>query len=208
MEIRVWSDSLFQNVFNGHIINHGNNSTYENSQGQRVPLTEGRVQLELEGSEIMFRNWEIKLMPKDPLYDSFYVEGCMDPGYLEYSEQANLHISDMCVTAAVRGCTDSTYNEYNPEANVSDPAACLTLSVDVGGRRAFGVDVHDSRLLISVTSIGKHELTLYDINGSIIAERSGTDESQYRLDEAAGSGIYFLRVQTDKGVYQKRLMRF
>lgn len=107
MEIRVWSDSLFQNHLNGVQVNHGEKSTWLNPQGQRVPLTEGRIQLELEGSEFMYRNWEIRLLKKDPLYTKWYVEGCKDPSYKEYSATANLHVAGLCVNLAPAGIEKS-----------------------------------------------------------------------------------------------------
>lgn len=77
---------------------HGGKSTWQNPQGQRVPLKEGRVQLKLEGSEIQFRDWEIRLLKQDHLYGEWYVEGCRDPACKEYSASANLHIQTLCLT--------------------------------------------------------------------------------------------------------------
>lgn len=100
MEIEVHGDSLFRNILNGHEVNHGGKSTWQDASGKRVPLKQGRVQLELEGSEFLFRNWEIRLFPKDSLYAKWYVEGCMDPAFKEYSAAANLHVASLCKTAA------------------------------------------------------------------------------------------------------------
>jgi hypothetical protein len=100
MEIQVWSDSLFQNLLNGTKVNYGTKSTWQPPQGPRVRLTEGRVQLELEGSEVMFKNWEIRLLKQDPLYKKWYVEGCRDPAFKEYLATANLHIASLCLTPA------------------------------------------------------------------------------------------------------------
>jgi hypothetical protein len=100
MEIQVYGDSLFRNLLNGHETNHGTKATWQNPQGQRVPLKKGRLQLELEGSEFLFRNWEIRLLRQDSLYSIWYKEGCMDPSFQEYSAAANLHVKDMCKTAA------------------------------------------------------------------------------------------------------------
>lgn len=97
MEIEVYGDSLFRNILNGFEVNHGSHSTWMN-QGQRQPLTKGRIQLELEGSEIRFRNWEVKLFKKDSLYATWYKEGCRDPAYVEYAPAANLHVGTLCVT--------------------------------------------------------------------------------------------------------------
>ncbi len=96
MEIEVHGDSLFKNILNGTEINHGTKSTWINSDKQKVPLKKGRVQLELDGSEFFFKNWEIRLFKQDSLYNKWYVEGCMDPGYKEYSKTANLHMQSYC----------------------------------------------------------------------------------------------------------------
>ncbi len=96
MEIQVYGDSIFKNILNKTEVNHGSKSTWQNADGKRVPLTSGRVQLELEGSEFYFKNWEIRLFKQDSLYSTWYVEGCMDPGYKEYSKTANLHIQSLC----------------------------------------------------------------------------------------------------------------
>lgn len=98
MEVEVHGDSLFRNLLNGYEVNFGTKSTWQNTQGQRVPLKSGRVQLELEGSEVQFRNWEIRLLPKDSLYQAWYVEGCRDPDYVEYAAEATLHVASKCVT--------------------------------------------------------------------------------------------------------------
>ena len=42
-----------------------------------MPLKKGRLQLELEGSEFLFKNWEIRLLKQDSLYSIWYKEGCM-----------------------------------------------------------------------------------------------------------------------------------
>jgi hypothetical protein len=68
-----------------------------------VPLKKGRLQLELEGSEFLFRNWEIKLTKKDSLYAIWHKEGCMDSAYQEYSKDANLHVAALCKTPASVG---------------------------------------------------------------------------------------------------------
>ena len=98
MEVEVFGDSLFRTILNGHEVNRGTKATGTNANGQRVPLKKGRLQLELEGSEFLFRNWEIKLMKKDSLYAIWHKEGCMDPAYLEYSQDANLHVAALCKT--------------------------------------------------------------------------------------------------------------
>lgn len=95
MEIEVFGDSLFRNILNGFEVNFGSASTWMN-QGRRVPLTEGRIQLELEGSEIQFRKWEVRLFKADSLYSIWYREGCRDPDYTEYSATANLHVASLC----------------------------------------------------------------------------------------------------------------
>lgn len=100
MEAQVFGDSLFRNLLNGHELNHGTKATWQNPQGQRVPLKKGRLQLELEGSEFLFKNWEIRLLKQDSLYSIWYKEGCMDPGYQEYDKGANLHIASLCKTPA------------------------------------------------------------------------------------------------------------
>jgi len=68
IEVKVYGDSLFQNLLNDHVVNYGNKPTRKNSAGQRVALNKGLVQLELEGSEFLFRNWEIRLFKLDCLY--------------------------------------------------------------------------------------------------------------------------------------------
>lgn len=35
-------------------------------------LVEGMVSIQSEGGEVWYRNWRIKLLPEDPLYDSLY----------------------------------------------------------------------------------------------------------------------------------------
>jgi len=96
IEVKVYGDSLFQNLLNDHVVDYGIKPTCKNSAGQRVALNKGRVQLELEGSEFLFRNWEIRLFKLDSLYSKWYREGCTDPAYKEYSKTANLHIQSMC----------------------------------------------------------------------------------------------------------------
>ncbi len=98
MEVEVFGDSLFRSILNGHEVNRGTKATGTNAAGQRVPLKKGRLQLELEGSEFLFRNWEIRLAKKDSLYAIWHKEGCMDPGYQEYSQDANLHVAALCKT--------------------------------------------------------------------------------------------------------------
>lgn len=98
MEVQVFGDSLFRNLLNGHEMNHGSKATWQNPQGQRVPLKKGRLQLELEGSEFQFRNWEIRLLKQDSLYPILYKEGCMDPSFQEYNAGANLHLAGLCKT--------------------------------------------------------------------------------------------------------------
>ncbi|MEO7426191.1 MAG: DUF1080 domain-containing protein [Fibrobacteria bacterium] len=103
MEVEVFGDSLFRSILNGHEVNRGTKATGLNANNQRVPLKKGRLQLELEGSEFLFRNWEIKLTNRDSLYAVWYKEGCLDPAYQEYSKDANLHIGTLCKTPAVTG---------------------------------------------------------------------------------------------------------
>ena len=103
MEVEVFGDSLFRSILNGHEVNRGTKATGLNANGQRVPLKKGRLQLELEGSEFLFRNWEIKLTKRDSLYAIWHKEGCMDPAYQEYSRDANLHVAALCKTPAALG---------------------------------------------------------------------------------------------------------
>jgi len=112
MEIKVYGDSLFQNIQNGTLVNYGTKSTWQNPQGQRVPLKEGRVQLELEGSEFLFRNWEIRLFKQDSLYSKWYVEGCMDPTFKDYSPSANLHVQSLCKTPTSIGIQKKKFNVF------------------------------------------------------------------------------------------------
>jgi hypothetical protein len=207
MEIRVWSDSLFQNVFNGNIINYGDKSTYENPEGQRVPLTEGRIQLELEGSEIMFRNWEIKLMPQDPLYDSFYAEGCMDPAYVDYDETADLHKPEWCIVEHVEGCTSSAYQEYNPTATLHNQELCQNLgTVNIGGSD-FGIDFNRNRLSVTVRAEVEYRLTVYNIGAEPVMTVTGRDREEHDLSWVS-SGLYFIRVTGNKVSKTKRIMVF
>ncbi len=99
MEIEVYHDSIFYNIFNGNTINWGSQSTYDNG-GQRVPLTEGAIALELEGGEIMFKDFEIidfdrtltitspissqELAPGDSLEITWETEGAVGRVFLEY----------------------------------------------------------------------------------------------------------------------------
>jgi hypothetical protein len=114
MEVQAFGDSLFRNLLNGHQVNQGTKATWQNPQGQRVPLKKGRLQLELEGSEFLFRNWEIRLLKQDSLYSIWYKEGCMDPAFQEYDAGANLHIASMCKTPATVGLRQSRLELQEP----------------------------------------------------------------------------------------------
>ncbi len=97
----VYGDSLFILYLNGHEVNRGTKATWQNPQGQRVPLKKGLIQLEAaEGSEYLFKNIEIRLFKQNSLYSIWYKEGCLDPAYQEYNQDANLHVASMCKTPA------------------------------------------------------------------------------------------------------------
>ncbi len=119
MEVEVFGDSLFRTILNGHEINRGTKATGLNANNQRVPIKKGRLQLELEGSEFLFRNWEIKLMKSDSLYAIWHKEGCMDPAFTEYSKEANLHIASTCKTPATvsvkKPLAQRRLNKRNPK---------------------------------------------------------------------------------------------
>jgi|GEM_PF-6600217 len=113
MEVEVFGDSLFRNILNGQEVNHGSKSTGAGANGARVPIKKGRLQLELEGSEFLFRKWEIKLMKRDSLYTVWYKEGCLDPDFQEYSPEANLHIASLCKTPATVGLKQRSKAEFS-----------------------------------------------------------------------------------------------
>ena len=60
MEIRVYGSEKAIFIFNGEEMLVTTNFTQRNEQGERVPLEKGRIGLQAEWAEIMYRNIRIK----------------------------------------------------------------------------------------------------------------------------------------------------
>lgn len=60
MEIRVYGSEKAIFIFNGEVVLETTNFTQKNKDGERVPLDKGRIGLQAEWAEIMYRNIRIK----------------------------------------------------------------------------------------------------------------------------------------------------
>jgi len=50
--------------------------------------------------------------------------GCLDPGFLEYSDKYACNSQELCKTPVVLGCMDPLSCNYNPDANYNVPGLC------------------------------------------------------------------------------------
>ena len=67
MEIQVHGSEKAIFIFNGEVVLQTFNFTQENEAGERVPLEKGRIGLQAEWAEIMYRNIRIKeFKPEEP----------------------------------------------------------------------------------------------------------------------------------------------
>lgn len=151
--------------------------------------------------------------------------GCMDPHYLEYSNNFVCEKPQSCKTLIVCGCTDSFACNFDPNANVNIPALCCypgfcnnrdievvcpTITSDV----EFTVYPNPATFILMLQVSGLKEnnevkYSIYDsfgifkMEGSKTSSTGGFTES---IDVSTFSaGLYSIRVSVDGAVKSSKL---
>ncbi|HUI92122.1 MAG TPA: glycoside hydrolase family 75 protein [Chitinivibrionales bacterium] len=76
-----------------------------------------------------------------------------------------------------------------------------------GAGRYAATDFRISNNSISITSSGRHALSVYSVNGKLIMEKSGTGCREYELVNLK-CGLYFIRLHTLAGSFQTKFIRY
>lgn len=150
--------------------------------------------------------------------------GCMDPHYLEYSNNFVCEKADACKTLIVCGCTDSFACNYDPNANVNIPALCCypgycnnrdiaVVCPTITNSIEFKLYPNPATyaLMLEVSGVSENDeikFSVYDSYGVLKLEGSNTSSSggfTQLIDVSTfPAGLYWLRLTKD-GVSSSKL---
>lgn len=112
------------------------------------------------------------------------------------------------------GCMDDKFAEYNPGATKSDPAQCITTTAALvrfnKDRKQSSLPLisqNESGTLVNVEFFkqGLNALSITDISGKLIYQKTGSGQASYSVPTPQKSGIYIVKAKSGSKVITHRV---
>jgi hypothetical protein len=111
--------------------------------------------------------------------------GCMKPGDPKYNAAATVPCANCCVGGvSVKNGTDVNAREAGFSVNMTSD---------------FSVSIHVP---------GRHSVSIFDVEGRLVAKKEDGSAAKYRFPEISKPGIYFVKIATPKETVTRRVERF